>query len=333
MREKPLRDLLEELDIKIIGKNHRDWVVCSCPFSPYLHERGTDRRPSFFVKVEDNGLSAFKCWTCHQHGNMRSLVSKLEYHRGEDYNRLLMRAFLDETPDTFASYEDRIAMQAPPEPLEETTIVGMFPLAWEDKAARAYLTSRGITAAASYVMELAFDPEQLRILFPVRGGSGELYGWAGRSILSADALERHHHPKVRNYAGLRSEYRLLGEHLAQKGKPMFVVEGLFAYAHLVSIGARDLCNPVATFGSNLTVQQRDLLASHAAPVFMCYDLDAAGELGLYGNPKDPSVPGALKMLKEHVPTMVALYPQGVDDVDDFTLDHVARILEKDFDFA
>jgi DNA primase len=137
--------------------------------------------------------------------------------------------------------------------------------------------------------------------------------------------------KVKNYFGLRKDLRLLGEHLIVPGLPLLVVEGLFAFAHLVEIGAREICNPVAPMGSDLSMAQRDLLVSHDAPVFLCFDNDPAGSIGLYGpwNKRDQLFEGngAIDRLKTNAPTFLCHYPERTDEPDELTLDEVADMLE------
>lgn len=337
MKEGPLRELLAELDIRVLSKNHRGWLLAKCPFAQHgYHIHGVDRNPSFNVKIEADGLSAYKCWSCGQKGTIRALSEKLGYLRGQDTSDISQRAFLWETPDSFADYEERPEFQEQ-EPLNEALFVGMYPYAMEDPEAWAYLESRNITEQACADLQLLFDPDQKRILFPIRGGDDALFGWAGRSILPPEVLDRHGWPKVRNYAGLRAEGRLLGENLVQRGaKPLLVVEGLFAVASLVSRGARQWCNPVGVLGSELTEGKRDLIVSIGLPVILLPDLDLAGDKFLYGplkpgresgQPENHEGGGAIDMLREHLPVMVGLYPEDEPDVDDLTAEEIEAIVK------
>ena len=63
-----------------------------------------------------------------------------------------------------------------------------------------------------------------------------------------------------------------------------------------------------------------------ADVFMLYDDDAAGDIGLYGTNTDNGWSGgALDKLKHDLPTYVAAFPEDRDDVDEFN--------KSDFRFA
>ena len=102
------------------------------------------------------------------------------------------------------------------------------------------------------------------------------------------------------------------------------------YLSLLQNNAESYANVVASFGSYLSKTQRDILVSHGLPVIILYDLDLAGELGVYGKIVNgvKVVEGAYDQLKKHLPTAVALYPDGVDDVDDLVEDDIRQTVEE-----
>lgn len=341
MREEPLRELLDAIDVEVIHKNGRGWLVSRCPFAPYLHEFGTDRNPSFFVKVNPTGYSGFNCFTCHQKGNITSLLTKLGNYREEDYNSLIIRAIGEETPESFEEWdrvreEERVLEEA--EPLDAGMAqlhLSMYPLAYEHFESREYLRSRDIQEPAARLLDLRFDPEERRILFPVYGFDRELYGFTGRTVLhemqwpkSMDKRSRY--SKVKDYAGLKKDKLILGEHLVREDSdlPFLVVEGLFALASMVDLGVREFCDPIATMGSYLSDYQKDIIVSYGKPVFMLYDRDAAGDLGLFGKENDSSSLGAIDKLRKEVPTARCRYPKGFSDPDDLDYDHVKWMVTK-----
>lgn len=321
MKEGPLRKLCRDLDINVIHKNGRGWLVAPCPFAPFTHDFGTDRNPSFNLHVNDNGYSGFNCWTCKAKGNLTKLISRLGDLRGENYARYATRALLEETPDSFDDFEARPEEEESREisPLEANIYLMMYPLATESKEAVNYLKGRQITRDAAERCMLRYDPDQKRILFPVFDWDKNLYGFTGRTILSPNEFPSPRYPKVKDYAGLPKDSLLLGEHMAEEGKPMLVVEGLFALLSVLSERAYEFCNPVATMGSYLSEDQRDRLLDHDESVYLLYDGDKAGRIGLYGNLDDRGEHeggGAVDLLKAHCPTLVCNYPPGVSDPDD-----------------
>ncbi len=314
------------------------WLLAECPFAEYLHQTGTDRNPSFYAKVDDAGYSGFHCFTCKQKGSIRALAVKLGYYRKVDYSNIALQAAINDVQDSFEDFESSQSTSAyEPTQINKLAYWAMYPCASTSEAAVAYLNSRRISVATAKVLELRFDPEEQRILFPVYCGDGKLYGLTGRSILSSADLGKS--PKVKNYAGLKKEYRLLGEQLVPAGndKPFLVVEGLFALAHLVELGVCNFCNPVAVMGSSLSEAQRDLLVGHDRPVYLCFDDDAAGSQGLFGAFKKDGKGyignGAVDKLRQHVPTMVCLYPLRTNEVDELNIQEVKRMIEVDYELA
>jgi hypothetical protein len=331
MNEPNLRRILAGMMVEVIELTNDGWLKCACPFAPYLHSTGTDRNPSFFAKVDPGGLSGYHCFTCKQKGRISSLVRALEHYGKISYGNLAMEADLAEVPESFGSYETAPEMELDPEPLNKVAYMNMFPLAWEHADSQAYLTLRGISKETTERLRLQYDDEEQRVLFPVFNYEDELFGFSGRSILKQDDIDAINvdrrargryieYSRIKDYAGLPKEKCLLGEQFIkeQKHLPLLVVEGLFAFAHMIEIGVTEFCNPIAPMGSRLSKYQRDLIVSHNRPVYLLFDNDAAGDIGIYGKRDEEGNAmggGAFDMLKKHVPTFVPLYPEGKDDPD------------------
>ena len=302
-----LLGFLEEMGVELVSRkpNAAGYLVCKCPLAGFLHERGIDAHPSFFVKVDPSGVSGFHCFTCKEKGRLSSLVRKLGFHRGENLSSLAIRVDMAETPTEFASFGSSEAdtIQAPKE-LSEAVHMAMFPEAWADAEARSYLASRGIGAIAAGTIGLRFDPDERRVLFPVRDRACKLFGFSGR------AIDRDVDPRHRDYH-FKKERFLLGAHLIQPGKPMWLVEGLFAFARMVEVGARRFVNPVAPMMSNVSEYQVNSLAAIGEPTYICFDDDLAGDQGVFGKVDGKGGylgGGAADKLKKHIPVMVP--PRG-----------------------
>ena len=344
MLEGHLRDVLRELGVTVVTKNNSGWLVCHCPFAPLgYHKHGKDRDPSFFVRPNAKGFSGYNCFTCKQHGTVSQLVAKLEHESGVSYGNLSARAMLREASVDFGEFGDHEETEQPPSPLDEALYCGVYPFAWESDRAMQYLSSRGVTERAVRSMGLLYDEDGFRVMFPVRGYNGELWGYSGRSVIPDDERQN---AKVKDYAGLKKRWVILGEELVRKAddwcsengtarNPLLVVEGLFAYAHMISLGVQRVACPVATLGSVLSVYQRDRLAALERPVYFLYDDDVAGDVGLYGkqdaDTKQHIGGGALDMMRLHVPTYVCLYPDrfgaGEGDPDRLTYEEVRAMID------
>jgi hypothetical protein len=191
-------------------------------------------------------------------------------------------------------------------------------------------------------MGLLYDPDGMRVMFPVYDYDRQLFGFSGRSVLPDDERRM---TKVKDYAGLKKTWHILGEELVHDSdlerraeskprRPLLIVEGLFAYAHLISIGARRWINVVATLGSFVSRHQKDALVALDRPLYFLYDDDLAGDIGLYGRINQDSGQheggGALDLLKTHVPVHVCRYPErfapGEGDPDRLTLDDLYWII-------
>ncbi len=327
MTENKLRELLSEVGISVSHKSgnsrNGEWLVIECPFAATDHPKGTDRRPSFSFRVNPYGYSGFNCFTCKRHGNITDFLSSLGTARSEDYTDLIVRAWADEVPDTFSDYECDHKDDDPLVPIDRdtaSTLCNIYPKVDQYSDACGYLKSRGITSDATELLQLRYDCDDSRILFPVKDQGGELYGFTGRGIYD------HIKPKVKDYAGLKKSQLLLGEHMISDddSNPILVVEGLFALAHMLSIGVKDFCYPVATMGSNMSEAQRDILVDLDRSVYMLYDNDEAGDVGMFG--RDFKGGGALDLLHKHVPVFVCLYPDGINDPDNLSLDHVRDMI-------
>lgn len=351
MKEHRLRDIMRRLGVRLENQTKaKGWIEGWCPLAPWTHPKGADRHPSFGVKVED-GISSYHCFTCGHHGRIPGLVRALEHYRGEDhsddieYDKLVVEANtadFDAAPE-LPDFDSLHAFQEPePEPLEEAIYEDLYPRASEDEAAMAYLRSRGLSPEDADRLGLLFDPEEghadyingervwvareRRILFPVRDRQNNLYGFTGR------AIESETKPKVKDYAGLPKKHLILGEHRWYGDMPVILVEGLFAYAHLVSLGIEDYANVGAIMGSKMSDHQIERVETMGMPVYLLFDNDDAGEAGLFG-PMDKEglrewSKGAAIRLKDRLPTMIPAWPDGKCDPDELTHAEVRDMLEQ-----
>lgn len=342
MDEKSLRKILRELGISVANRSGQ-WLNFSCPFARWTHQKGSDSSPSCGAKINENGLSGYKCLSCKKHGRISGMVRALEYFGDEDYGDLALRADLADSEYAFGDYEG----DEPPEvdelnePLQESAYGDLYGSAWEDKYARAYLKSRGISKETSEHLELGFDEDEERVIFPVRHLEGELYGFTGRSILEPEDYPYKKYAKVRDYLGLPKRHLILGAHFVggfdrtlpgerdREGKPIFVVEGLFGYAHLFEIGADEYVYPVALLGSEMTSSKASIIREWNRLTVLAFDDDEGGDSGLFGSWDDKRGKheggGAIDKLVNHVPLIVPPWPKGKNDPDQLTIKEVKKM--------
>ena len=211
MRESSIREILAELGIDAAHLSPTGWLICSCPFAPATHQYGTDRRPSFGVKV-DLESPAYKCFTCHEHGLFTGLPIRLGALLGDPgmYRQVRNRAVFLESA-TLPDFDEGVNAQTV-ESLRvlDVSMLDIYPSPMDAEAPRKYLFERGVSEHAALVMDLRFDPQESRILFPLFSRDRELLGFSGRSILSPLPEGA---PKIKNYAGVKTDRCLLGAHL------------------------------------------------------------------------------------------------------------------------
>lgn len=328
MREVDLRKVLQKLGVRDAGRKRANgWIEFRCPLAPFTHRSRHDSRPSAAAKVNDTGTSSWTCATCHGHGRLSRLASELQrYHpnRAEQFGSMIRE--IDEI-EIQTARNAPIEIEMPPfeatedeqglKPLIEEQFVGLFKPVGANADAREYLISRGIHSETAKKLGLVYDEHhherevERRILFPVRGRAGELYGFTGR------AIDKETKPKVRDYMGLPKRALMLGAERWRVGKPLIVVEGLFAYAHLIEIGVEEIANVGALLGSVVTPEKAALIRAFDEPVYLLLDNDDAGDVGIFGRILPDGAreieQGAVHQLVRSVPVMVPEWPTWVED--------------------
>lgn len=325
MDEPSARKILAKLGVKVLAKSDAGWLQARCPLAPWTHAKGTDKHPGFGVKINDAGISAYDCRACKYHGRLSGLVRVMEEFSGRRFEGLAVEADRADMAGAFGSSFDSInsmlnAEFEEPEVVDEVAIEGIYPPVTQVAEAMDYLAGRGIGPGTADLLGMCYDPDDFRVMFPVRGRRGELYGFTGRSILREEHYPYRHYPKVRDYLGLPKRLLLLGAHLWQPGKPAFAVEGLMGFASLVEQGVREIANPLCLMGSEVTPGKAYGLAELEANVYLMPDNDAAGEACLFGKVKvdgstDYEEGGIRRLTKKGALVFVPEWPLWSEDTE------------------
>jgi len=176
-----------------------DWVMGSCPFSPWKHKGGSDSTPSFGIKISEAEPSGFNCFSCQEKGSLRSLAAKLEGYGVGDMSRLRKfviandsRRFGDNvrndydggwgmnTSDVAGLNENEI--EDLPEPtrdfLDENDIRRFSALPHD------YILRRGLTQETCKAWDIRTDrtSRSPRIVFPIRNIEGKLLAYSKRVV-------------------------------------------------------------------------------------------------------------------------------------------------------
>lgn len=270
-----------------------DWINSNCPLAPWTHESGKDSKPSFGVQVNEEGESRFYCFTCHSKGSIKRLLKLIAENTNDyslyDYYEPLLKN------EEFAGGPLPEWSGRKPKTKEKTThTVKPLDEDYEDLYDPVDFVYRGISVETAQRIGLVHGEDSRgahRIIFPVRGLNGELYGYTGRAT-EADVV-----PKVRDFHGLQKENLLLGLHtLPHDAEYVCIVEGLYDYARQLQYGEP----VVSTMHANLTEQQSRILIKLGLPVVVFYDNDKAGKEG---------TKIAIDRLIQHVPVRRVVYPK------------------------
>lgn len=293
------RDQVYEVMHEVMGRGWamRDlgaWVSMKCPLAPWTHERGHDNSPSFGISVNEDGVSIANCFSCHYKNTLSNLIREYAKYTGDDFDELADEVEEGEFlgPSKIPSWEE---MKYKEEDILMPIDEGIYMDLYDSAVGHPYLKERGISKATTRKLELLYDPKdpadgQPRILFPVRGPDGLLYGFSGRATSKGAKL------KVRDYAGLAKKQMVLGSHLAADASKIILVEGLVDYASVHEMGEVGC----AIMHSAPTEEQANILKDLARPTYFVLDNDQAGRSGTYT---------AARMLVGHMPLFRTQYPR------------------------
>lgn len=334
---------MSKLGFTVPQPNEAGWLHIGCPFAPWRHRNGIDRSRGFAIKVEDGGISAYNCPACKAHGRISGIPRGLAALRQtNDIETERLDAIGREADEydmlgsILPSFEDHFNAPEPmPEPLDEDAFAGLFEQVADHNEAKRFVIARRITRPTIEKLNIEFDAQKRRIVFPVRDGEGNLYGWSGRTVIPD------HEPRILDYVGLPKRALILGEERWRPGFPKLLVEGLFAYARMHEIGAEEIMDVGALLGSALTEEKAAILKRHGCTVIPLMDPDKAGDVCLYGQWAEPEIDettgevikdgafkggGLIDVLAEEVPVALPYYPQGVSDPDDLTTEQLHTLV-------
>jgi len=210
-----------------------------CPF----HD---ETKPSFSINLNN---STWSCFSCKETGNLTTLCIRLVHTP--------LREFLG-IPDDFDYKMSYIPKVSIPPSFPVLQIFGFVYPALKHRASYNYLMSRKITEKIISSMRMLYSPDcsingssmRNRVLIPIYNDKEEIISVEGR------AIDPDNNPPKVLYP--RNTYKPVYEnHLLDKSKPLYLVEGLMDLARLRE--DPEFTNSTATFGTGLTEYQRNIL--------------------------------------------------------------------------
>lgn len=289
------------------------WMSLRCPLARWTHQKGHDNAASAGISIHPDDTSIFNCFTCGTKKPFHEAIRDYAEFTGEDFDELIEEMEEGEFlgPTKLPGWDERREANLAElmQPLDETTTLDLYDTA----VGHPYLKKRGISRKTAELLDLRFDPEDPvdgcpRILFPVRGADGLLYGFSGRDISGKAKL------KVRDYAGLQKAHNILGAHLIARDRPdkIIVVEGLFDVANVYEQGFY----AAGVMHSTMTKYQAEILNDFPQAKYLFYDDDKAGDKG---------AATAGPLLKDNAPTFDIAYPEvWIEDPDEEDGGHYAK---------
>jgi hypothetical protein len=335
------------------SSDHRprwDWINAPCPFAPWRHGKGTDRKPSFGIKVEKDGESRVRCLSCGLIGNLRQFVWRLARYRGygtwfQKASELLYRESLSEAQiDRLLEFAaDPVSMRSKletatywkgtPQKASARKAINLddlnYMLVPESKLdaleelppqVLAYLTGprRKLSPFTIELWGLRWNPYSRRIMIPVRDWKGKLVALTGRAMdkeVSPDVWEPEQKPKFMHSKGFHRDFFLFGEHLVEHGDTGYLIEGHWDAMYLRQMGYG---NAVAVMGSHLSGLQVEKAVTMFKEVVILPDGDKpGGEAAVRWE----------HALKGRVPVAVAdcVPDQDPDDYDQYQLEDLLSV--------
>lgn len=276
MQDYQIVTILKRLgSVKITPRKEGKEIEANCPLSVWTHSGGSDRRPSFYVSCGD-GPSEFFCHACKAGGRLITLIrlmNKFTRGRFRDIEDLVEndgRETLDQMLDKAKqNLEKRFASIALPRETEQ--VFSESELNKFKGAVPRYALKRGFSLDVCRALELGYDVENRRLVFPIRNAKRELVGLVGRAI--QEGVD----PKYFNYWNFQKSKYLYGEHLTDRSLGVcYVVEGMTDVAHLLTLGYR---NVLGIMGSLPSVTQAQKIAFLDLTTYIMFDGDKAGLVG------------------------------------------------------
>jgi len=277
------------VNLKKAGKNY----IGLCPF----HQ---DKTPSFTVNPDKK---LFHCFGCNEGGDIFQFLMKIERI---DFSEALARLAaqtgvpirrerasplqkLKELNERVCVYfqtnlvspagqraRDYLKQRGFSQEIIEKFRLGYALARWDDLVKRF---SDSLEALETLGLALRtkdgspYDRFRDRVIFPIWSPTGEIIGFAGRSLSDEE-------PKYLNISNtpLFEKGTVLyglnfARHAARDSQTLVIVEG---YTDVISAHQAGIENVVAGMGTALTINQAHLIRRYASRVILAYDCDAAG---------------------------------------------------------
>jgi hypothetical protein len=288
VHRKAVLSFLSAIQAENIEDSGGEWVHASCPFASYLHEKGTDSRPSFGIRVGKNGKSSvFHCFSCATSGLLQKLVYLVWVLSGI-YPAKAATVIWDE--EMFESELDSLTTVRtfpiefkirPSTTLVPVEITSKYPLVNDDVVIEWLHVTRKISDSVIEhfgIREARDLYDESMVVFPVLTVHGEVADLYARYI-NQKRFFRMNAAYTESDVDYKATHLFFGGHGINIWKPIWIVEGAIDCMRLHTLG---ITNTIACLGGPKREQFSNLYAP--AGVVLAFDADLAGrrftEVGL-----------------------------------------------------
>lgn len=257
---------------------HPSRVAVACPLERWQHKSGKDSSPSMSIRK-----GKAHCFACGFHGDLHSLVLTIAHRQAADpdpaINTAAAFAAVSAIEDgalaqglvlDIGSYSEWL-QTAPPNSVvfPEWMVEGMDP-AYTAGAVHPYLASRHVPYWIAERLNIRYDVNKDRIVFPFRDASGILRGLHGRALGKAHPKYLYYPYEEQTNGGM-----WFGEHICQPGKPVVMPESVFDLARVLEVYP----NVLSPWGATPGPQKLARIEGWFPAIYTLFDNDEAGDLG------------------------------------------------------
>jgi DNA primase len=277
-----MRDIIyreAERRLRYIKMSGPDNVGGPCPF----HKGGMEKNPSFYINLS-TGL--FYCHSCKIKGTF------VQFLKLFNAPRTLIDTIL-ELGKREPKYKKRVKLNSGiGEHVLNESLLGVFQFCPTD------LVNEGFDAKLLQKLEVGFDKEEMRIIFPIRDLHGNLVGLSGRTVINVyprykvykspdilkyapddpEVIARYKEYDIKNHNYLWNLHNVYPSAFFGDLDTVIIVEGYKACIWMLQQGFE---NVVALQGSSLTQAQGQLLGRLGVTIILFLDNNQAGKEGTY----------------------------------------------------
>lgn len=298
-----------------------EWIRCSCPMARWTHSGGTDKKPSFGIKINTTGLSAWHCFSEGTSGDLVSLYWNL--YRLSGGHNLKAHAYLcaelaeqvDLSESTIPAlgvvlpnkFKDMIVKPINTYRTVPDSVLRAYPLLGSKSGGKGEIEilkwlryERRISGTVIKKFKLRMIEDPPSVVFPIITPDGRVVDLRVRAIHDKKIYRLS--PKI---TGSEVDYRApelwFGQQFVDRKTPLLLVEGELDALRVCSLGT---WNVLASCGTPAWSQFKTIYHDN---VWLGFDSDRAGD-------RDTQL--ALKALKSRVKAIVRWGRADIKDAGD-----------------